>query len=153
MASALMSYPWELPLAMNPAILLIDDEENDVTFTTIALEKAGVTCPVHVAKNGREALDYLSGHGKFADRDRYPLPYLVLLDLKLPFVMGSEVLKWIRARPEFDCTIVLVLTSSQQPDDIRTAYHLRANAYLVKPSGLEKLMPMLKAVKDFWLAH
>ena len=89
MASALMSYPWELPLAMNPAILLIDDEENDVTFTTIALEKAGVTCPVHVAKNGREALDYLSGHGKFADRDRYPLPYLVLLDLKLPFVIDT----------------------------------------------------------------
>ena len=79
-------------------------------FTNIALQKAGVTCQVQVVKDGREALDYLNGDGKFADRDLYPIPYRVLLDLKLPFVMGLDILKWLRARPEFDGTIVLVLS-------------------------------------------
>ncbi len=136
---------------MSRAILLVDDDENDVMFTNIALQKAGVTSPVQVVKNGQEALDYLSGEGKFADRDLYPIPYLILLDLKLPFVMGLDILKWLRARPEFDGTIVLVLTSSQQPEDVRTAYRLRANAFLVKPSGLDKLVPLVQSVKDFWL--
>ena len=100
--------------------------------------------------DGREALEYLSGTGKFADRSAYPLPYLILMDLKLPRVMGLELLKWLREKPEFDSTIVLVLSSSPMPDDIRCAYHLRANAYLVKPSGLENLRLLAQAFKDFW---
>jgi CheY-like chemotaxis protein len=136
---------------MSRAILLVDDDENDVMFTTIALQRAGVSCPVQVVKNGREALAYLSGEGKFADREQYPVPYLVFLDLKLPFIMGLDILKWLRARPQFDGTVVLVLTSSQQPEDVRTAYQLRANAFLVKPSGLDKLVPLVQSVKDFWL--
>src|SRR2546422_248808 len=135
---------------MTRAILLVEDDENDILVMTMALEKAGLTCPVCTARDGREAQDYLSGAGKFADRQAYPLPYLILLDLKLPRVMGLEVLKWLRERPEFDSTIVLVLTSSPMPDDIQCAYHLRANAYLVKPCGLEKLHVMAQAIKDFW---
>jgi CheY-like chemotaxis protein len=116
----------------------------------MALQKVGLTCSICVARDGREAQEYLSGTGKFADRSAYPLPYLIMLDLKLPRVMGLEVLKWLRERPEFDSTIVLVLSSSPMPDDIQTAYHLRANAYLVKPSGLDKLQVMAQAIKDFW---
>src|SRR5437899_164540 len=135
---------------MTGAILLVEDDENDVLIMTMALEKAGLTCPIRVARDGREAKDYLSGSGEFADRHEYPLPYLILLDLKLPRVMGLEVLKWLRERPEFDSTIVLVLSSSPMPEDIQTAYHLGANAYLVKPSGLDKLQVMAQAIKDFW---
>jgi CheY-like chemotaxis protein len=138
---------------MTRAILLVEDDENDVLVMTMALKKVGLTGPIRVAGDGREAQDYLSGAGKFADRDEYPLPYVVLLDLKLPRVPGLEVLKWLRERPEFDPTIVLVLTSSPMPEDIERAYHLRANAYLVKPAGLEKLFLMAQAIKDFWFVQ
>ena len=135
---------------MTRAILLVEDDENDVLIMTMALEKSGLACPICVARDGREALDFLSGAGKFADRHEYPLPYLILLDLKLPRVMGLEVLKWLRERPEFDSTIVLVLSSSPMPEDIQGAYRLHANGYLVKPSGFEKLQRMTQAIKDFW---
>ena len=135
---------------MTRAILLVDDDENDVVIMTMALQKVGLTCSLCVARDGREAQEYLSGTGKFSDRQAYPLPYLILMDLKLPRVMGLEVLKWLRARPEFDSTIVLVLSSSPMPDDIQSAYQLRANGYLVKPSGLDKLQVMAQAIKDFW---
>jgi len=135
---------------MTGTILLVDDDENDVLVMTMALKKVGMPCPVRVAKDGRDAQDYLSGAGKFADRSEYPLPCLMLVDLKLPRVTGLEVLRWLRERPEFDSTIVLVLSSSPMPDDIDRAYHLRANAYLVKPSGFENLQLMAQAIKDFW---
>ena len=135
---------------MTRPILLVDDDENDVVIMTMAMKKAGLSCLIRVARDGREAEDYLSGTGKFADRNEYPLPYLILMDLKLPRVLGLEVLKWLRDRPEYDAIIVLMLSSSPMPEDIRRAYRLRANAYLVKPSGLENLQLMAQAIKDFW---
>src|SRR5436190_6476755 len=135
---------------MTRAILLVDDDENDVLIMTMALRKAGLSCIICVARDGREAQEYLSGTGEFADRSAYPLPYLILMDLKLPRVMGLEVLKWLREKPEFDSTIVLVLSSSSMPDDVQGAYHLHANGYLVKPYNLEKLQVMSQAIKEFW---
>jgi len=135
---------------MTRAILLVDDDENDVLIMTMALQKVGLTCSLRVARDGREAQEYLGGTGKFSDRQAYPLPYLILMDLKLPRVMGLEVLKWLRKRPEFDSIIVLVLSSSPMPEDIQSAYQLRANGYLVKPSGLDKLQVMAQAIRDFW---
>jgi CheY-like chemotaxis protein len=136
---------------MPPPILLIEDDENDIIFTQMALEQAGVTCPLHLARDGRQARDYITGKGKFSDRQKYPIPYLVLMDLKLPYVMGLDILKDIRARPEFDSTIVIVLTSSNDPSDVDAAYRLRANAYLVKPSGMEALQTLIRGIKEFWL--
>src|SRR3989442_14405504 len=109
---------------MTRAILLVDDDENDVLIMTMALQKVDLTCSSCVARDGREAQEYLRGTGKFADRRAYPLPYLILLDLKLPLVLGLDVLKWLRERPEFDSTIVLMLSSSPMPEDIQCAYHL-----------------------------
>jgi len=138
---------------MTRAILLVEDDENDVLVMKMALEKVGLTGLFRVARDGREAQDYLSGIGQFADRHEYPPPYLILLDLKLPRVMGLEVLKWIRERPEFDSTIVLILSSSSMPEDIQGAYQLHANGYLVKPYTLERLELMTKAIKEFWFIH
>jgi|ERR1051325_11709843 CheY-like chemotaxis protein len=138
---------------MTRAILLVDDDENDVVIMTMALKKVGLTCPIRVAMDGREALDYLSGAGKFADRNAHPLPYLMLLDLKLPLVTGLDVLKWLRGRSEFNSTVVLVLSSSPMPEDLQKAYQLHANGYLVKPSGFDQLLPMIQAIKDFWYVH
>jgi CheY-like chemotaxis protein len=138
---------------MSQPILLVEDDENDVTFMKMAFKKAGVDLPVHVAIHGQEALDYFQGTGKFAKREDFPLPCLVLLDLKLPFVMGLGVLKWIREQPELESTVVIILSASSENQDIQTAYQLGANAYLVKPADLEKLYLMAHAIKDFWLTH
>ena len=83
-------------------ILQVEDDPNDVFFLQHAMKKAGVANPVQVATDGQQAIDYLRGVGKFADRKKFPLPCLILLDLKLPHVMGLDVLKWIRQQPGHD---------------------------------------------------
>jgi CheY-like chemotaxis protein len=138
---------------LNTTILLVEDDPNDVLFIKMALEAVGVQNPVVDAKDGKEALDYLSGSGTYADRERYPLPCLILLDLKLPHLMGLDLLTWIRQRPEFDTVVVIVLTSSANPADINEAYRRGANAYVVKPSSFEKLRILAQSIKDFWLLH
>lgn len=134
---------------MTGTILLVEDEEGDVFFMRQAMKKADVLNPLKVASNGQEAIDYFQGTGKFANREEFPLPCLVLLDLKLPRVMGLDVLKWLRQQTER--VIVLILTSSKEEADIATAYHLGANGYLVKPSDAGQLTDMVKSINDFWL--
>jgi CheY-like chemotaxis protein len=137
---------------MMKTILQVEDDSNDVFFFQRSMKKAGVLNPIQVASDGQEAIDYLKGDGKFADREKYPLPGLVLLDLKLPYVMGLDVLKWIRQ--ECDSTLVVVLlTASNEEADIDAAYRLGANGFLVKPSETSKLDDMVKAISHFWLTH
>ena len=133
---------------MNPPILLVDDEENDVFFMTDAFKRSGID-NIYVAQDGQQALDFLNGHGKYSDRKHFPKPALVLLDLKLPFVMGLEVLKRIRQRP--NGPIVIILSASADPTDVQSAYNAGANAYLVKPSSMSALLDMVKCIKSFWL--
>jgi CheY-like chemotaxis protein len=133
-------------------ILQVEDDPNDIFFLQHAMDSAGVANPIHVASDGQQAIDYLKGAGKFADRNQFPLPCLILLDLKLPYVMGLDVLKWIRQQPDMNI-IVVMLTASGQDADIATAYRLGANAFLTKPSEAGKLTDMVKAIRDFWLTH
>jgi len=133
-------------------ILQVEDDPNDVFFLKHALKRAGVGNPIRVVNDGQEAIDYLRGAGRFADRDQFPLPGLVLLDLKLPHVMGLDVLKWIRQESGLSLVVVL-LTASAEEADIASAYRLGANGFLVKPSEARKLVDMAKAINDFWLAH
>ena len=116
------------------------------------MNKAGMVNPVQLANDGQAAIDYLQGTGKFAQRAEFPLPALILLDLKLPYVMGLDVLKWIRQQCGW-APIVVILSSSRAEADIAAAYRLGANAYLVKPAEVSKLDDMVKAIKDFWLTH
>jgi two-component system response regulator len=133
-------------------ILQVEDDPNDVFFLRKAMKKMGVMNPVQVATDGQQAIDYLQGAGQFADRARFPNPSLVLLDLKLPYVMGLDVLRWIRAE-RGTALAVLMLSASAQEADIETAYRLGANAFLCKPSEASKFEEMVKAIKDFWLTH
>ena len=133
-------------------ILQVEDDPNDVFLLQHAMNKAGVANPIQVATDGQQAIDYLKGAGKFADRERFPLPCLVLLDLKLPYVMGLDVLEWIRQQPGLSL-IVILLTASAEDADIATAYRLGANAFLTKPTTAGELEDMAKAIKDFWLTH
>ena len=132
-------------------ILLVEDEENDVFFMEMTLRKSGLLPALRVAEDGQEAINYLSGQGEFADRTRFPLPALVFLDLKLPHVMGMDVLKWIRERPALDTMVVIILTSSQQRSDIEKACALGANSFLVKPSNPAGLEEIVDLVKRYWL--
>ena len=132
-------------------VLLVEDEENDIVFMTMAFKKHGIENRLHLAEDGQQAIDYLEGRGGFSDRVRHPLPAVILLDIKLPRVMGMDVLKWIRDRPEFDLVTVIMLTSSQQESDIRKAYALRANSYLVKPSNPFELGSLVDLIKRYWL--
>jgi two-component system response regulator len=133
-------------------ILQVDDDANDIFMLQHAMKKVGVMNPIQVATDGQEAIDYLQGAGKFADRDRFPFPCLLLMDLKLPYVMGLKVLRWIRTRPG-PPLIVLMLTASAEDADIAEAYRLGANAFLTKPSEASKLEDMVKAIMAFWLTH
>src|ERR1044071_1191 len=135
---------------MTNLILHVEDEENDVFLTQHAFAKAEITSPVQVACDGQQALDYLKGEGKFSNRAEFPFPSLVLLDLKLPYVPGMGVLKFIREAglP----LIVIILSSSESDEDIAAAYRLGANAYLVKPSDTTKLVEIAKGIKQFWLS-
>jgi CheY-like chemotaxis protein len=124
-------------------ILLAEDNEDDVFIFRRAFQQAGLKHPLHVVSDGQEAVDYLAGVGKFADRARHPLPFLALLDLKLPFRNGLEVLGWIRSRPELRGLEVVVLTSSAEPRDLASARQLGARFYLVKPPKLQALANLL----------
>src|SRR5688572_14678483 len=133
-------------------ILQVEDDPNDVFFLQKAMKKMGVANPVQVATDGRQAIDYLEGAGKFADRGKFPFPSLVLLDVKLPYVMGLEVLKWIREQRRTPVPVVM-LSASAQEADIVSAYRLGANAFLCKPSEASRFEEMVKSIKDFWLTH
>jgi two-component system response regulator len=140
-------------MSNHQTILHVEDTPEDVFLLQYAFTRAEITNPMQVAANGQEAIDYLTGAGKYADRQKFPLPGLVLLDLKLPIKMGLEVLEWIRSQPAFKSLVVIVLSSSIYEGDIKRAYELGANAFLVKPSDTHVTLDMCKAFKHFWLQH
>ncbi len=134
-------------------ILQVEDDRNDVFFLEHAFKTAGITHPLRVARDGQEAIDYLSGAGEFSDRVRNPLPCLILLDLKLPRKDGFEVLEWVRQQPNLRQLPVIVLTSSGRASDVDRACHLGANSFLVKPSQLKERVELAKLLKDYWLHY
>jgi CheY-like chemotaxis protein len=136
---------------MNGTILLVEDDANDEFLFKHAARVVDLTAPLQVVTDGRRAIDYLKGAGAYADRAQFPLPTLILLDLKLPLVMGMEVLKWIRAQPELQAIIVIIFTSSHLPSDVEKAYRLGANSFVAKPSAPEMLREVLVLIKEFWL--
>lgn len=134
-------------------ILQVEDREEDVFLLRYAFKRAGIENPIQVAVDGQQAVDYLSGKDAYSDRLQFPLPQLVLLDLQLPHLTGLQVLEWIQQQPALKSLIVIVLSSSIHEGDIRRAYELGANAFLVKPSSTDTLADMSVALKHFWLTH
>ncbi len=132
-------------------ILLVEDEETDVKLIRRALKKGGVVNEVQVVRDGQQALDYFFGKGQYADRAQYPLPGLVLLDLKLPKVGGLEVLEQIKAIEQLKRIPIVVLTSSADSKDINRAYDLGANSYLVKPVEFAAFCEVAAKIKLYWL--
>jgi CheY-like chemotaxis protein len=124
-------------------ILLVEDNEDDVFFMKRALKDAKVGFPVQILEDGQQALDYLSGKGPYSDRALHPLPHLMFLDLKLPYVEGFEVLAWMRDNPSLKDMPVAILTSSAEDSDQERAKELNAKTYLVKPPTAKMILDAL----------
>ncbi len=131
--------------------LLVEDTEDDILLIQRAFSKANILNPLEVVKRGEDAISYLKGEGLYANRAEYPLPELVLLDLKLPGIDGCQVLRWIRQQPDLKALRVVVLSSSDNIHDVTDAYKAGANSYMVKPVDFEKFVEISQALKGYWL--
>jgi CheY-like chemotaxis protein len=131
--------------------LLVEDSQNDAILIRRAFQKGNILNPLQVVTTGDQALAYLNGEGAFANRAEYPLPELVLLDLKLPGIDGFEVLRWIRQQPSLKALRVVVLTSSDRIQDVNLAYQLGANSFLVKPVDFERFVEISQALRGYWI--
>ena len=134
-------------------ILLVEDREDDIFLVRRALKQAGVPNPFFVVRDGEAAIAYLEGGGKYKNRDEFPLPDILLLDLKMPKMDGFEVLRAIRSNPTLKTLRIIVLTSSEELSDVNTAYELGANSFLVKPLEFENYTAMMRTLSSFWLHY
>jgi len=132
-------------------ILIADDNDDHVALLLRAFRKGPVLNPIIVVRDGDEAIKYLRGVDRFQNRDEYPLPSLLLLDLRMPNVDGFEVLEWIRHHPFFKALRVVVLTTSEDMHDITRAYQLGANSFLVKPTDLSGFTTIADVLQGHWL--
>src|SRR5690242_4830238 len=131
-------------------ILLAEDDPNDTLLIKRAFQKAGLGNALKTVNNGEEALDYLRGINGYSDRGRFPVPFLLLLDLKMPGTSGFEVLQWVRSQSDFKRLLVVVLTSSNFQADVDRAYDLGANSYLVKPVEFNEMVHMIQRFEAYW---
>ncbi len=138
-------------MAKSHPILLAEDDENDVFFLKRALRQAGLQNPLFVARDGQEAVNYLSGEPPYADRSDYPMPALLLLDLKMPKMSGFDVLNWLQAQKNFKDLAVVVFSSSSEESDVRKALTLGADDFLVKPYDFQKLVNVVRDIYARWL--
>ncbi len=132
-------------------ILLIEDNRMDIELTLDAFRERRLNNSIQVTPGGQEALDYLFGRGEFGNRERYPLPDLILLDLKMPVVDGHEVLRQIKRAEGLKRIPVIILTSSKEEDDLARSYDSGANSYLVKPLSFEGFLDVVQQVDEYWL--
>lgn len=135
------------------SILLVEDSPSDVLLIRRALKKAGVDNPLVELQDGDMGVAYLEGRDGYADREKYPLPAVVLLDLKLPKRSGFEVLTWARSQPGLKRLPIVVLTSSREVQDVDRAYELGANSYLVKPVSLAAFTDMIGQLHRYWMLN
>jgi CheY-like chemotaxis protein len=135
----------------NLPILLAEDSDDDIFLLERAYKKAKLTNPLKIVSDGEQALAYLKGEGVYADREKYPFPALLLLDIKMPRMNGLEVLSAIRQDPQLRRLVVIFLTASNLDKDVNQAFDLQANSYLVKPADTDGMVNTLDKVKDYWL--
>src|SRR5690606_1658174 len=119
----------DLFMNQNRTVLLVDDSVDDLFLTRSAFESAGFNCSLHEVKNGEEAIAYLKGEDAYRDRNEFPLPAVVLMDLNMPRKNGFDVLKWVRTQPDLKRTSVIILSASSRTEDVEQAFELGANSY------------------------
>ena len=132
-------------------ILLVEDSPDDAELFRIAFNRIGASGELRAVGDGEEALGYLAGAGVYADRERFPQPHLLLLDLRMPHVTGFEILQRLRALANFKALPVIAFSGSDYQPDVRYAYELGANCFLKKPNSFEDLIQALTEICSFWL--
>jgi CheY-like chemotaxis protein len=138
-------------MSRNAVILLAEDEETDAYFVNMAFKKAGLKHSISHVLDGQQVIEYLKGEGRFGDRKLHPLPQLLLLDLKMPRVNGFDVLTWLQENAGLKNMPVVVLSSSDYPDDLETARKLGASDYRIKPSNPQQLVQFALDMDKLWL--
>lgn len=131
-------------------ILIAEDDESDQLLIEKALRDAGVKGPIHIVGDGAEAISYMMGEGKYADRKQFAYPTFIMVDLKMPRVDGLGVLEFLKANPEWKIIPTVVLSGSADHDDIKKAYLLGASSYHIKPQSHEKLREQLATLHNYW---
>jgi len=151
-AGAFAHYAAHLVATSEQALfLIVEDNEDHALLICRAFARSNVVNPVQVVRSGEEALAYLQGTGRYANRLEFPLPSLMLLDLKLTGMDGFDVLKWVRGQPPLSSLRIVVLTSSSEIRDVNLAYQLGANSFLVKPVDFEDFLRVAQALQGYWL--
>ena len=131
-------------------VLLIEDDENDVILVELALKQAKIPVLLKSVGDGLEGLNYLNGTGQFADRHRFPLPEIIILDLKMPRMSGMEFLSYVNDHPELRIIPTIVMSASKLDADVLRAYQLGANSFMVKPNDPATLTQMVRTIQEFW---
>ena len=134
----------------NFTVLLVEDDLNDIFLVKRAFKMAQLETPLQVVTDGREATHYLSGQGKYADRETHPLPKLIVMDIKMPRMTGFEVLEWIKHDGFLRRIPVIIVSSSDRAQDIDRAYELGANAYMVKPVSFQAVERLFETITHYW---
>ena len=133
-------------------ILLVEDNRMDVVLTLDAFKEAKLNNKINVARDGQEALDYLFGRDKYSNREEFPLPNLILLDLKMPGIDGFEVLRQIKGTERLRRIPVVILTSSKEEGDRSLSYDIGANSYLLKPVSFDEFTDVVRKIDDYWFS-
>lgn len=135
----------------NATFLLVEDDAADAMLLRRAFTKARIINPIHLVTSAEEAVEYLTGVGRYQNRAEFPLPAIILLDLNLPGMNGHQFLKWLRAQPGLDRLRVVVLSGSNDIRDINLAYQYGVNSFLVKPTDFHRFVTISQALCGYWL--
>ena len=133
-----------------PVILVAEDNDNDVVMLLRAFDQLGISAPLQFVSNGEEAISYLEGTGKFANRQENPLPDIILMDLKMPRKSGLEVLEWWHRQPHLAAIRIVVLTTSEEMRDVNAAYRLGAASFIIKPLHFADFRITIFAMVQYW---
>ncbi|HTL58471.1 MAG TPA: response regulator [Candidatus Limnocylindrales bacterium] len=132
-------------------VLLVEDDLNDIFIVKRAFKMADIHTPLQVVTDGQEAVSYLRGDGKYADRNTFPVPRLIVMDIRMPRKSGFEVLEWVKTnRQPLRRIPIVIVSSSENPDDINRAYELGANAYMVKPMNFRAVEHLFETITHYW---
>ncbi len=133
-----------------PQVLIVEDDQNDAFFIKRAFELSGVSHKPHICWNIADAKHYLKGTGGYTDRHQFPVPNMMVLDIKMPGGTGFDLLVWIRDHPDVRIIPTLMMSSSSRPEDVKLAYCLGANAYMCKPIDIDRFSEVFGALLRFW---
>jgi CheY-like chemotaxis protein len=131
-------------------LLIADDDEEDRMLIKEALDESRINNDIHFVENGEELMDYLNHNGNYADKKKFPLPGLILLDLNMPKKDGREVLKEIKADPRLKYIPVVILTTSKAEEDILKTYDLGVSSFITKPVTFNSLVETMKTLSKYW---